>query len=420
MKKIISIIMMSLMLVMIFSTMSFATEMTPIKLIAITDVDTPYNTNSQLDTTVEISEDSYSYFVESKWELLSGSLYRLTVKTRTYRNYIYDENTRATINGNEAEILEIKEENRYITFAYTFPKEESTTGPIDSSSLTHPITIMYLSNGRISPNPIRAPHRKNTIVQIIPDEGYQVKDVLVDGESVGAVTEYTFKRVTESHKIKAYFEPIPGYVPTEKEEIESGEISGDIEEITYHFEDVAENEWYYDAVQHVCTNKIFAGTSENTFEPDTVMTRAMIAKVLFNHSNENKLIENVESGENKFEDVPENEWYAEAVNWAVVTEITNGTSDTTYSPEEGLTREQLVTLLYRYAKAIELDVSVGENTNILSYDDAFNISEYAVEAFQWACGSGVITGKTKSTLAPQDFVTRAEVATMIMRFNNIK
>lgn len=422
MKKIISIIITSLMLVMIFSTMSFAVEMIPVEVIEVTELDSPYLNTSQLDTSIEISNDSYSYFVESNWTTTEDGLKRIVIKTRTLRNYVYDENTRATVNGNEADIIEIKEQDRYITFAYTFPMN-ATNNPStpDSSSLTHPITIMYLSNGRISPNPIRAPHRKNTTVQIIPDEGYQVKDVLIDGDSVGAVTEYTFKRVTEPHKIKAYFEPIPGYVPQEKEEVESGDISGDVldetEKLVYDFEDVLETEWYYDAVQHVCLNKLFLGTSETTFEPDTVMTRAMIAKVLYNHAKENELIKSLDYGNNNFEDVPSNEWYAVAVKWAVSNKITNGTSETTYSPDENLTREQLITFLYRYAKENGVNVSVGENTNILSYDDAFDISEYAIEAFQWACGTGIINGKTESTLAPQDLVTRAEVATIMMRFD---
>ena len=154
------------MLVMIFSTMSFAAEMIPIEKITITDVDTPYDTNSQLDTTVKISDNSYSYFVESKWNQGANDLYTLTVKTRAYRNYIYNENTKATINGHEAKIIEIKEQDRYITFAYTFPKVEVNDGPINSSSLTHKITVMRLKHGKITPNPIRAPHRKNTTVII--------------------------------------------------------------------------------------------------------------------------------------------------------------------------------------------------------------------------------------------------------------
>lgn len=421
MKKIISFIGISVMFIMLFTTVNFAAvTMTPIDVITITELDTPYDPNKKLDTTVKISDDSYSYFVELMWSKQSDGLYKVDITTRTYRDYIYDANTRATINGNEAQIVEIKEDSRYITFSYVYPKDESIDEIVDSSSLTHKITVMYAAHGKITPNPIRAKHRKNTTVQIIPDEGYRVKDVLVDGESVGAVTEYTFKRVTETHKIKAYFEPIPDYVPEEKEDTTSGDVSGDIETTVYEFDDVHEADWYYDAVQYVCLNKIFLGTSENTFEPDTIMTRAMITKVLYNHANENDLIKNTNLEDDKFEDVSENDWYAEAVKWAVSLGITNGTSEKTFSPDENLTREQFVTLLYRYAKAINLDVSVGEETNILSYEDAFDISEYAMEAFQWACGSEIITGKTSSTIAPQDAVTRAEAATIIMRFSNIK
>lgn len=421
MKKIFKILVMTLLVLMLSSVTTFAAkDLVPITEVAAIDLDYP-KPGKALDTSINLKETSYSYFMELNWDKTSDGFDRVTIKTRTEYDYIYDENTIATVNGNRATIVK-NEESRILTFSYVFPEyvPSENEGPQNSSTVFHTISILYMKNGRISPNPIRAPHRKNTTVQIIPDEGYRVKDVVVDGDSVGAVTEYTFKRVTETHKIKAYFEPIPGYVPTEKEEVESGDVSLEKEETIYEFEDVSKNEWYYDAIQYVCANNIFSGASETTFEPDAIMTRAMIAKVLYNHAKENNLIKSFDFGENNFEDVPESEWYSEAVKWAVSNKVTNGTSNTNYSPDENLTREQLVTLLYRYAKSIEMDVSVGENTNILSYDDAFNISEYAIESFQWACGSGVITGKTESTLAPQELVTRAEVAMMIMRFNNIK
>ena len=85
-----------------------------------------------------------------------------------------------------------------------------------------------------------------------------------------------------------------------------------------------------------------------------------------------------------------------------------------------MTREQLVTILYRYAQYKKLDVSVGEDTNILSYDDAFDVSEWAIPAMQWACGSGIVNGIDKDgklVLAPADSSTRAVVATMLWRFS---
>ena len=414
MKKLIRIMTMSLMLVVIFSASVFAKELIPIQEVKITGLDYPDETK-QLDTIVKVGDSSYSYFMELNWDKNeSTGLYTVTIKTRTYYDYIYNENTRATVNGNEATIIK-NEDSRILTFAYTFPKQESI-GPDKSSALTHKITVMYLSHGKISPNPIRAPHGKNTTVQIIPDEGYQVKDVLVDGESVGAVTEYTFGRVTETHKIKAYFEPIPNYVPIEKDENNSGDVSGDIlEEVMYEFDDVAENSWYYEAIQYVCKNKLFNGVSDSEFAPNVNVTRGMLVTVLYRLAGEpvtNKSI--------PFADVDMSKYYANAISWAKQNSIVNGVDDINFAPDQEISREQLIVILHRYAKMQGIDVSVGENTNILSYDDAFDISEYAYEAFQWGCGAGIINGKTESTLAPQDLVTRAEVATMMMRFNKIK
>jgi hypothetical protein len=408
MKKLIKIMTMSLMMVVLFSSAVFAKEMLPIQEVAITGLDYP-EVSSQLDTSVIVGENSYSYFMELNWNTTADGLYRVTIKTRTYYDYIYDENTIATINGNRATIIE-NEESRILTFSYTFPKKEYTE-PQKGSSLTHKITVMYLTNGRISPNPIRAPHRKNTTVQIIPDEGYRVKDVVVDGESVGAVTTYTFKKVTETHKIKAYFEPIPGYVPVEKEEIVSGDIK---EEVTYKFDDVTENDWFYEAVQFVCNNKLFNGVSTTEFAPNVKMTRGMIVTVLYRLAGEPATNKSI-----PFADVDMSKYYANAISWAKQNSIVNGIDDANFAPDMEISREQLVVILHRYAKLQGKDVSIGEETNILSYDDAFDVAEYAIPAFQWGCGAGIINGKTESTLAPRDFVTRAEVATMMMRFNKL-
>ena len=95
--------------------------------------------------------------------------------------------------------------------------------------------------------------------------------------------------------------------------------------------------------------------------------------------------------------------------------MANGVSDGT-APGAAVTRQQMVTLLYRYAVLMGYDVSVGEDTNILSYEDAFSVSEYAVPAFQWACGAGIVGGITPDTLAPQSNATRAQFAVILSRF----
>lgn len=93
-----------------------------------------------------------------------------------------------------------------------------------------------------------------------------------------------------------------------------------------------------------------------------------------------------------------------------------GVSENEFAPDENVTREQIATIIYRYAQYKGYDVSVGESTNILSYTDFDEISEYAIKAIQYAVGSGLIKGKTEATLNPQDNATRAEIATILQRF----
>ena len=116
-----------------------------------------------------------------------------------------------------------------------------------------------------------------------------------------------------------------------------------------------------------------------------------------------------------FTDVADGTWYTESVRWASVVGVVGGYSDSTFGPDDAVTREQLATMLYRYAQFRGYDVSVGEDTNILSYSDAQNVSEWAIPAMQWACGAGIING-SGSQLNPQGDATRAEIAVMLMRF----
>ena len=109
-------------------------------------------------------------------------------------------------------------------------------------------------------------------------------------------------------------------------------------------------------------------------------------------------------------------YYANAVVWAKQNGIVNGVSKTEFAPNDNITREQIAAIMHRYADFKGHDVSVGENTNILSYDDVHHVSEYAIGAMQYAVGSGLIKGKTEATLNPLDNATRAEIAAILHRF----
>lgn len=110
------------------------------------------------------------------------------------------------------------------------------------------------------------------------------------------------------------------------------------------------------------------------------------------------------------------QWYTDAVIWAADNGIVSGYGGGLFGPEDRITREQMATILHNYCKWKGINVSVGEDTNILSFNDAFEVSEWAIPALQWACGSGVVGGKPGGLLDPKGNATRAEVATMLMRF----
>ncbi len=174
------------------------------------------------------------------------------------------------------------------------------------------------------------------------------------------------------------------------------------------FTDVPADAWYLDAVRYVYANGLMIGTSATTFEPDTTITRGMIVTILHR-------LEGTPKAEGMtFSDVEEGKWYSDGVAWASANGIVNGFPEGTFEPKTPITREQLATILYRYAQFKGMDVSVGEDTNILSYDDAFEIDEWSMPAMQWVCGAGLLPGLEESDLRHAQPATRAETAALFM------
>ena len=166
-----------------------------------------------------------------------------------------------------------------------------------------------------------------------------------------------------------------------------------------------EYEWYHDGVAYCLKNKIMRGDENKFFNPSENITWAELLQILYN----------MEETKPEYEFEEDAPWYAEAVKWTGDNKLVYE-NDSNFAPESAISREQLVSVLYLYAQFKEYDVSVGEETNILSYDDAFDISEYAIPAMQYATGAGIINGKSSSTLNPKDNATRAEIAVILKRF----
>ena len=235
---------------------------------------------------------------------------------------------------------------------------------------TNAITVADPSNGTVKVNPANGSEGTLITVTATPDEGYELAYITVDGERI---TGSTFRMPDKTVTVSALFVPV-----------------------SFPFTDVKSGDWFYDAVAYVYANGLMDGTSATTFEPNANMTRAMVWAILARIDGET---------------VTGADWADTARTWAMASGVSDGTD-----PNGPVTREQFATMLYRYAAAKGYDVSIGESTNILSYADFASISEYAVPAMQWACGSGIVTGVTESTLVPQGTATRAQCAAMLMRF----
>lgn len=173
------------------------------------------------------------------------------------------------------------------------------------------------------------------------------------------------------------------------------------------FSDLDADAWYHEAVDYVITKGLMNGVGDGKFDPSGDASRAMLATLLWRMAGEPE-----EDDTMTFKDVEEGTWYTAAVRWAARNEIVKGYSPEEFAPGDGITREQLVTMLYRYAG------TETEETE-LSFTDWDAVSDWAEEAMEWACAEGLILGKGNNILDPQGIATRAETAQILMRFLNL-
>lgn len=179
------------------------------------------------------------------------------------------------------------------------------------------------------------------------------------------------------------------------------------------FTDVKSNDWYYSSVRYAYDNGLFSGVSHDSFGPGDSMDRSMLATVLYS------LDGKPAAGKSGFADVADGAWYADAVAWAAEHGIVSGVGGGAFTPSGTITREQLAVMLYRYAQYKGYDVS--KTADLSGYADQDKLSDWAARAVQWACGSGLMNGRSAAQLAPEGTLTRAEAATMLKAFcENVK
>lgn len=293
----------------------------------------------------------------------------------------------------------------YTVTAYSASQGRTVSGQItvigDSSSTPTYSVILpgRVEGGTVTAKKSYAEEGETFRFTVTPDEGWELDtlsvtdnrgtelDVKYEGDSV-----YSFKMPARRVEIQVSFREIPPE--------------------PLPFTDIADNAWYADAVRYVYEHGLMAGTSTTTFAPDVTTSRAMIATILWRMAGSP-----VVNYAMDYTDVAQNQWCSEAIRWAASEGIVGGYGNGLFGTNDPITREQLATMLWRYAQTEGYDVSVGENTNILSYTDVADLSGYAIPAMQWAVGAGIINGTGDgSTLSPKGQATRAQAAVMLMRF----
>ena len=280
---------------------------------------------------------------------------------------------------------------------------ENVTVTVDergsSGTTRYMVSVEDADNGTIKVSPTRASKGSTVTINVTPDEGYELDKLVVtdkNGDTVKLTDKgsgtYTFKMPASKVTVEATFTQIA----TEPE--------------TLPFTDVKTGDWFYEAVQYVYDKGMMTGVSADRFAPASTTTRGMIVTVLYRLENEPAV-----SGDLPFTDVERGAWYADAVAWAAANDIVNGTSATTFAPNSPITREQMATMLYRFAQYKGMD-AVTLQENLTGYPDGGQVSDYAIPAMNWAIGQGLIAGMENGTLVPQGSATRAQVATILMRF----
>ena len=310
-------------------------------------------------------------------------------------------------------------------------------GAAAQETVSHRVLTQVLGEGTVIPDQFEVKHGDSLRLYFYPEEGYEVTGVYMNGFPV------TYALSLREHRQTCSGCDLCNWVNWEeldallagddwsewKQYVDLGNITAD-KLITVEFSSVKSEEkpteptvnplaayadlnpdaWYADAAAFVLENNLMTG-SGGRFRPDDSTTRAMIVTVLWRMEGCPVASDDAPV----FTDVTDlDSWYYGAVRWAAEQEIVNGYGET-FAPQDPVTREQLAAILWRYAKYQGADVSVGENTNILSYEDAFEISDWAFAPLQWTCGTGILNG-ADGRLMPQGQATRIQTAAMLQRF----
>ena len=254
-----------------------------------------------------------------------------------------------------------------------------------------------VTGGKITVTPGRADKGDTVTITAKPNDGYELDTLVVTDKNGNTV------KLTNKGNGKYTF-TMPGSQITV-----NASFAKDSSSPVDSFLDVNTGAWYYDAVKYAVESGLMSGTGTYTFEPNTTLSRGMIAQMLYALEGKPSI-----SSANNFTDVSSSDWYDKAASWAQSKGIITGYEDGRFGPNDPLTREQLALILYNYAKSEGYGTSA--KADLSKFADGTSTSPWAQQAMSWAVGEGLLSGRGVNMLYPTGTATRAEVAQIMMNF----
>ena len=230
---------------------------------------------------------------------------------------------------------------------------------------------------------------------ITPDDGYEIESVAIDGKQVAPTNEISFRNIAASHNIFVSFKAK-----------NSGSSTAE-----NPFLDIRTTDWYYDFVMKAYSYGILKGTSDTSFDPSASVNLAMLRTLLYQMEAEPSV-----TNEGSLSFLSGGEWYANSFVWAVKNGLVLPHGNGAEKPEDNVTREEIITTLYLYAKYKSFDITAS--SELTEYFDTEDISDWAKTAIKWAVAEGIMEGTDLSCLEPRRCITRAEIAALICRFTD--
>ena len=317
---------------------------------------------------------------------LGDGTYTITV---TASGYNTNSSTTATISGGNATTGNI------VMIAVS-------SGGGGGGDTTYAITVNAGTGGSANANMAAAAAGVVVTVTATPDSDYEVSAITaVDANGnvvsvTGSGNSYTFIMPARTVTVTVTFKP-------------EGSGTGHDNCPSAPYVDVDQSLWYHEFIDYAIANGIMVGTGANTFAPNANLSRAMMVRIFYNIEGQPTNGEAV-----TFTDVLAGEWYYDAVAWASANDIVTGYSAAEFGPNDNVTREQMVTMLYRYANYKGYDTSIRGELN--AFADGGAVSSWATAAMQWAVGSEFVNGRDAAHLAPLGTASRVEIATIMTKY----